>query len=154
MVWSSKVRASSVSQGCQRPVATSEALTLILPPPRRPDPLARLQARWRAAEPTPRRLVLRAPGDGPEPRHHLFPSLYLLLPLDAIRTVLRLTGCHSQRQRRLPAREVVWLVIAGSLFRGRSLPMVWRHLHPGSDDPEPADSSFTRARQRPGALPM
>jgi hypothetical protein len=80
--------------------------------------------------------------------------LYLLLPLDAILAALGATGAKSRRLRRLPAHEVVWLVIAGSLFRGRSIPMVWRHLHPSCDDKEPADSSFTQARQRLGALPL
>ena len=127
---------------------------ILRPPPHEPDPLARIQARLRAAEPKPRRLVLRTPDAAHGPARHLFPSLYLLLPLDAILAALEATGSSSRRRRRLPADEVVWLVVAQSWFAGRSIPMVWRHLHPSSDDPEPAGASFTQARQRLGALPM
>ena len=122
---------------------------ILRPPPKKPDPLDRIQARLQAARPRPRRLVLDAPD-----RAHLFPSLYLLLPLDAILAVLRLSGTLSRRRRRLPADEVVWLVIAQSWFPDRCIPLVWRHLHPSSDQAEPADSSFTQARQRLGALPL
>jgi hypothetical protein len=83
--------------------------------------------------------------------------LYHLLPLPAILDVLSRTGAHSHFLRRLPAHEVVWLVIAQSLFRDRSIPKVWRHLHPsgGLHDPrDPVDSAFTQARQRLGALPL
>jgi hypothetical protein len=80
--------------------------------------------------------------------------LYRLLPRDAILDALRHTGTAGQRRRRLPADEVVWLVIAQSWFRKRSLPKVWRHLHPSPDTREPADSAFTQARQRLGARPL
>src|SRR5262249_40088099 len=60
----------------------------------------------------------------------------------------------SRRQRDLPAHCVVWLVVAASLFRGRSLPMVWRHLHSSRDAAEPDDSAFTHARKRLGAQPL
>lgn len=102
-----------------------------------------------------------APGPAPaelpsllDPRLSLLPSLYSLLPVDTILATLRATGTASRRQRRLPAHDVVWLVIAQSLFRHRSVPQVWRHLHASSDGPEPADSSFTQARQRLGARPL
>jgi hypothetical protein len=89
-----------------------------------------------------------------DPGAALLPSLYCLLGLDAITAALRDAGAESERLRRLPAHEVVWLVIASSLFRGRSLPMVWRHLHPSSGRARPVDSAFTQARQRLGALPL
>src|SRR5262249_170633 len=89
-----------------------------------------------------------------EPHLCLFPSLYRLLPLDAILDVLKRTGTLSHRQRRLPAHEVARLVIAQSLFRDRSIPMVCRHLHPSTDEPEPVESSFPQARQRLGARPL
>ena len=45
----------------------------------------------------------------------------------------------------------VWLVIAMSLFATHSIPMVWRSLHPYTTIPDPDESTFTKARQRPSA---
>jgi Insertion element 4 transposase N-terminal/Transposase DDE domain len=128
---------------------------LILPPkPYVPDPASRLQQ------------LLPPPADPnlpcilPQPDHRLplpsllFPSLYQLLPQDAILDVLHQTGTASQRCRRLPAGDVVWLVIAQSWFPQRSLAKVWRHLHPSTNDAEPVDSAFSQARQRLGARPL
>ena len=56
-----------------------------------------------------------------DPARALLPSLYGLLPFNAIALVLAQTGTASHRQRRLPAQEVVWLVVAASLFRDRCL---------------------------------
>jgi len=81
--------------------------------------------------------------------------LYCLLSRDAI--LRALNECHSAsaRIRRLPAHEVVWLVVACSLFRDRGVPMVWRHLHPSSDSSAlPVDSAFTQARRRLGVAPV
>lgn len=129
---------------------------MILPPlPRPPSPLDLLQRHLRkrtTAEPPA--VLPRLPQCGPPAPQHLFPSLYLLLPRQAIDDVLRQTNTHSQRRRRLPAPEVVWLTIAQSWFAHRSLAKVWRHLHPSVDRPEPADSAFTQARQRLGARPL
>lgn len=129
---------------------------ILPPPPRPPDPLARLQARFcdGPPPPAPPLLDLPAPTDLRGWTQHLVPSLSLLLPLGAILTVLTKTSKLSQRQRRLPAHEVVWLVIAQSWFPQRSLPQVWRHLHPSTDEPEPVASAFTQARQRLGAWPL
>jgi hypothetical protein len=112
----------------------------------------RLQAHYRAAQPRLHRLAKRLPPDCL--RHHLFPTLYDLLSFSAILAALRDTGTLSQRQRRLPAHEVVWLVIAQSWFPQRSIPKVWRHLHPSADHKDPVDSSFTEARQRLGPRPL
>src|SRR5437016_5209419 len=129
---------------------------MILPPkPRPPDPLDLLQRRCATLPPdVPRAVVPPPPAFGPPRPEHLFPSLYLLLPRQAIDEVLRQTDTHSRRHRRLPAHEVVWLVMAQSWFPQRSLPKVWRHLHPSPDRPEPVDSAFTQARQRLGARPL
>lgn len=128
---------------------------ILRPPPPPPDPLAKLKAAsQRAAAPLPLRIVPVAACPDPCPDgllHHLWASLYHLLPLEAIRDVLSRAGVLSRRQRRLPAHEVVWLVIAQSWFPQRSLPKVWRCLHPSTDQPEPVDSAFTQARQRLGA---
>jgi hypothetical protein len=80
--------------------------------------------------------------------------LYHLLPYHAILSVLQQTGTQSQRLRRLPAHDVVWLVIGQALCADRSIPKVWRHLHPSTAVAEPAPSAFTQARQRLGARPL
>src|SRR5205085_9602220 len=129
----------------------------MLPPkPRPPDPVASLLRRLGADGQPALRAVGVAPSGGPAPAdpERLFPSLYRLLPRDAILDVLGLTGTAGQRQRRLPAYEVVWLVIAQSWFPDRSIPKVWRHLHPSPDYRDPVDSAFTQARQRLGARPL
>lgn len=129
---------------------------MILPPkPRPPDPLDRLERQGAALPPdVPGDLLPPPPQHQPPAPEHLFPSLYLLLSRPAIDEVLHRTGTASQRCRRLPAHEVVWLTIAQSWFPQRSLPTVWRHLHPCPDRPEPVDSAFTQARQRLGARPL
>ena len=89
-----------------------------------------------------------------DPSKALLPSLYGELPLYAIQLVLTHTGTASVGHRRLPAHEVVWLVVAACLFRGRCLAMVWRHIHPSTDQATPVDSAFPQARQRLGVLPL
>src|SRR5262245_60839143 len=135
----------------------SEALAMILrPKPRPPDSLVPFVARLRALGRGP---GAAAPADAghapatPDPER-LFPSLYHLLPRDAILEVLQQTGTQGHMLRRLPAHEVVWLVIAQSWFAQRSIPKVWRHIHPSPDRPEPVHSAFTQARQRLGARPL
>jgi hypothetical protein len=136
-------------------VAPSENLTMILrPKPRPPTPIERLDAYCRTPQPRVVNLIQIVPDDASDQRAHLFPTLYYLLPLDVIVGVLVVTDTQSKRHRRLPAHEVVWLVIGQSWYPDRSIPKVWRHLHPSTDDKEPADSSFTEARQRLGARPL
>lgn len=127
---------------------------MILPPkPRPPDPLT-LLGRHLPPKRDPNYRIVPPPDPHQPLLGHLFPSLYHLLSLEAILPVLQRTGTTSQRQRRLPAHEVVWLVIAQSWFPQRSLAKVWRHLHPSTDHAEPVDSAFTQARQRLGARPL
>lgn len=71
-----------------------------------------------------------------------------------IELILARTQRCQRRRRRILASSVVWLVIAMSLFSTRAIPMVWRCLHPYSDDPEPDESAFTKARQRLGVTPL
>jgi len=126
---------------------------ILRPKPSPPDPLVRLSR----LDPPPRAVVAAAARPAaPAPLHtdRLFPSLYRLLPPAAILDVLAATGTAGQRRRRLLAHEVVWLVIAQAWFPDRSLPKVWRHLHPSPDHRDPVDSAFTQARQRLGARPL
>jgi hypothetical protein len=78
--------------------------------------------------------------------------------LDAafIDAALRATGTATLRRRRLPAEQVVWLVIAMGLFRDRSIERVVASLDlalPGVSD-LPAKSGIAQARERVGAEPL
>ena len=87
------------------------------------------------------------------------PVIYLrgltrLIEQQRLDYILSRTRRRQQRQRRLQADHVVWLVIAMSLFATDSIPIVWRRLHPSTDKHEPDDSAFTKARQRLGVAPL
>jgi hypothetical protein len=123
---------------------------VILPPkPIKPTPLAVLVRRLEAelASRTSCPCNLRLPLDHAA-------SLYLLCPLQLVLGVLDDTGRNSQRQRRLPAHQLVYFIIACSLFRDKSLPDVWQQLHSLSKQPEPDPSAFTHARKRLGIRPL
>lgn len=68
--------------------------------------------------------------------------------------ILLRTRRRECRQRRLQANQVVWLVIAMSLFASDSVPMCWRRLHSCTDKSEPDESAFSKARQRLGVAPV
>jgi hypothetical protein len=80
--------------------------------------------------------------------------LYQLLPDERLDFILRQTGRHSRRRRRLPADAVARLVVALGLLADLSVPQVWRRLHPGSEDPDPVESAFAQARARLGVPPV
>ena len=131
---------------------------ILRPPPRPRDPLdlfcrKLLAAKVTIADDASRVNVSALPGPAKEVLDRILP-LYQLLPVGVLLDILQQTRRHSRRQRDLPAHCVVWLVVAGSLFRDRSLPLVWRHLHCSRDGPEPDDSAFTHARKRLGAEPL
>ena len=81
-------------------------------------------------------------------------GLVRLIDRQRLAYILSRTTRRRRRQRRLTAVSVVWLVVALSLFADRSVPQVWRHLHPATDRPEPDDSAFTKARRRLGVTPL
>jgi hypothetical protein len=81
-------------------------------------------------------------------------GLYRLIPEQRLAAILSRTSRSSERQRRLPADSVIWLVIAMALFATDSIPKVWRRLHPSRDRPEPTDSAFSQARRRLGVAPL
>jgi hypothetical protein len=79
-----------------------------------------------------------------------------LLPGAWVEQALAATGTASLRRRRLPAEQVVWLVIGLSLFR--DLP-IWRvvqqlGLDQGGDGDLAVPSAAVAARQRLGASPL
>jgi hypothetical protein len=76
------------------------------------------------------------------------------LPMAWIEEALASTGTASIRKRRLPAEQVVWLVIALALFRRTSMSEVLESLDlvlPNGDDSALSRGAITMARQRLGA---
>lgn len=79
------------------------------------------------------------------------------LPAEWIEAALNYSGKASIRQRRLPAQQVVWLVIALALYRHRSVRQVLAELDlalPDLHDRCVTDSAATQARQRLGEEPL
>jgi hypothetical protein len=82
-------------------------------------------------------------------------------PPDLVDRVVAACGRAEQRRRRLPARLVVYFVLALALFSPASYLEVLRHLTEGLRDlgrwgswRMPAKSSRFRARERLGAEPL
>jgi hypothetical protein len=74
-----------------------------------------------------------------------------------IAQALARTGKASIRKRKLPAEQVIWLVIALALYRHQSIPEVVAHLElslPDELNPDIAKSALTQARQRLGREPL
>lgn len=70
---------------------------------------------------------------------------------------LAVTGKASVRRRKLPAEQVVWLLIALALYRHQSIPEVVAQLDlvlPDEVNPDIAKSALTQARQRLGEEPL
>jgi hypothetical protein len=70
---------------------------------------------------------------------------------------LQATGTATLRKRRLPAEQVIWLVLGMALYRDRRIDEVVAKLDlalPGRRGPAPAASSVTQARARLGDEPM
>lgn len=79
------------------------------------------------------------------------------LPREWIEEALEATGSASILRRRLPAEQVVWLVIALALCRHQSMPEVLATLDlalPNGSEGVVSKSAVTRARQRLGAAPL
>jgi hypothetical protein len=79
------------------------------------------------------------------------------LPFEWVEAALAEHGKASIRRRRLPAQQVVWLVIALALYRHRSVADVVAELDlalPDMTVPFVSDSAVTRARHRLGAKPL
>jgi hypothetical protein len=79
------------------------------------------------------------------------------LPYEWIQKALSYTGKASIRQRRLPAEQVVWLVVALALYRHQSIGEVLDNLDlalPDVEAPFVSKSAIAQARQRLGAAPL
>jgi hypothetical protein len=82
-------------------------------------------------------------------------------PASAVRvdreSAVQASGRASVRRRRLPAQQVVWLVIALALYRHQSSSEVVDELDlalPVADASFVSKSAITQARQRVGAAPL
>jgi hypothetical protein len=79
------------------------------------------------------------------------------LPYDWIECAVQASGSASVRRRRLPAQQVVWLVIALALYRHQSISEVVDELDlalPTLHASFVSKSAITQARQRTGAAPL
>jgi len=79
------------------------------------------------------------------------------LPREWIEEALHATGTATLRRRRLPAEQVVWLVLGMALFKDRSITDVVNKLDlalPGSGRVTVAPSAISQARARLGQEPV
>jgi hypothetical protein len=84
-------------------------------------------------------------------------ELTRLIPFEMVDEVLAATGRVQQRLRLLPARVVVYLVLAGCLFAEYGYVQVWQQLTAGLAGlglVEPTSSALRQARARLGAAPL
>lgn len=79
------------------------------------------------------------------------------VPFELVDAVLSQTGRAQSRVRDLPARVVVYLLLAGCLFAELGYVGVWQRLCAGLDGltlATPTASALTQARRRLGAAPL
>jgi len=79
------------------------------------------------------------------------------LPYQWIEQAVQASGSASLRRRRLPAQQVIWLVIALALYRHQSISEVVDALElalPAPDASFVSKSAVAQARQRTGAAPL
>jgi hypothetical protein len=84
-------------------------------------------------------------------------ELTQLVPFEMVDEVLAVTRRTQQRVRLLPARVVVYLVLAGCLFAEIGYPLVWQKLTAGLAGlglAEPSSGTLREARQRLGSAPL
>jgi hypothetical protein len=84
-------------------------------------------------------------------------ELTQLIPFEMVDAVLAATRRTQQRIRLLPARVVVYLVLAGCLFAELGYEQVWQKLTAGLaglDLAEPSSGTLREARQRLGPAPL
>jgi hypothetical protein len=91
------------------------------------------------------------------PSGELLPKFVASLDPEWIEDALAATGTATIRRRRLPAEQVVWLVIGMCLFRDQSMRELVATLDralPGSRGVRVAPSSIVQARERLGDEPL
>jgi len=91
------------------------------------------------------------------PRPETFDSFCSRIDPAWVHEALEATGTASLRRRRLPAEQVIWLVLGMALFRDRAIVDVAHSLNlalPGGRGPDIAPSAVAQARARLGEEPM
>lgn len=91
------------------------------------------------------------------PRSDSFEDFRRHIDPDWVQGALEATGTATLRRRRLPAEQVVWLVLGMALFRDRSIIHVADSLDlalPAQRGPTAAPSAISQARARLGEEPM
>ncbi|GAA0569173.1 IS4 family transposase [Paractinoplanes ferrugineus] len=84
-------------------------------------------------------------------------ALTPLIPFDMVDEVLAETRRVQQRERLLPARVVVYLILAGCLFAELGYSQVWQQLTAGLSGlalTEPSSSALRQGRRRLGPAPL
>jgi RecA/RadA recombinase len=79
------------------------------------------------------------------------------VPFEMVDAVLADTRTVQRRVRDLPARVVVYLLLAGCLFTELGYRQVWHRLVAGLDGldvPDPSSAALTQARRRVGVAPL
>jgi hypothetical protein len=79
------------------------------------------------------------------------------VPFEMVDAVLAETGTVQRRIRDLPARVVVYLLLAGCLFAELGYRQVWLRLVAGLDGlplPDPTGAALSQARRRLGPAPL
>ena len=79
------------------------------------------------------------------------------VPFEMVDAVLAETGTVQRRVRDLPARVVVYLLLAGCLFAEFGYRQVWLRLVAGLDGlpvADPTEAALTKARRRLGPAPL
>jgi hypothetical protein len=79
------------------------------------------------------------------------------VPFELVDEVVAQTGRTQSRIRDLPARVVVYLLLAGCLFAEQGYGQVWQRLVAGLDGLKvatPTASALTKARHRLGVAPL
>src|SRR5690349_8200126 len=94
------------------------------------------------------------PGDG---GGELLDRFRASLDPDWIDEALTATGAATVRRRRLPAEQVVWLVLGMGIYRNKPITEIVAELDlalPGRRGPRAASSSVAQARERLGSEPI
>ena len=84
-------------------------------------------------------------------------ELTQFIPFEMVDDILAATRRTQQRIRLLPARVVVYLILAGCLFTELGYPLVWQKLTAGLTClglAEPSSGTLREARQRIGPAPL
>jgi hypothetical protein len=105
----------------------------------------------------PRRPVIDGRTAAPDNSGELLEKFQASLDPEWIDEALHATGTATVRRRRLPAEQVIWLVLGMGIYRNKPITEIVAELDlalPGRRGPRAASSSVTQARDRLGDEPI